>query len=122
MIQAAMGRHVWVQNAGEKTHIVCSSSRDVQPDQLSPASSRDIDDPPRSLRVEHDAPGHLRLDGHVAIDAERRTAFVEAHAVGELVGPRYQHDPAHRVIVERRTEFARADRVPRAGLKGRQGR
>eukprot|EP00964_Phaeocystis_antarctica_P014420 scaffold7934_cov62-Phaeocystis_antarctica.AAC.5 len=58
-------------NAGDKTHIVRSPSRDVQPDQLGPASGRDIDDPPRSLGVEHDAPGHLRLDGHVAVDAER---------------------------------------------------
>ena len=90
--------------------------RDVKPDQLGTASGRDIDDPPRSLGVEHDAPGHLRLDYHVALDAERRTAIVGAHVVGELVGARHQHDPAHRAIVECRTEFARAVRVPRAGL------
>eukprot|EP00964_Phaeocystis_antarctica_P094585 scaffold61261_cov66-Phaeocystis_antarctica.AAC.3 len=109
MIQAATGRHVWVQNAGEKAHIVHSPS------------SRD-DDPPRSLGVEHDAPGHLRLDGHGAVDAERRAAAVDAHVVGELVGARYQHDFAHRIIFERFTEFARADRVPRAELQRRQGR
>eukprot|EP00964_Phaeocystis_antarctica_P108990 scaffold73463_cov66-Phaeocystis_antarctica.AAC.1 len=126
MIQAAMGRHAWVQNAGEKTHINGNPSRDAQPDQLSPASGRDIDDPPRSLGVEHDAPGHLRLDGHVAVDAERRTAkgpaWVGAHVVVELVGARRQHDPAHRAIAECRTEFARAERVPRAGLKRWRGR
>eukprot|EP00964_Phaeocystis_antarctica_P055997 scaffold32981_cov66-Phaeocystis_antarctica.AAC.9 len=48
-----------------------SPSRDVQPDQLNPASGRDIHDPPLSLSDEHDAPGHLRLDGHFAVDAER---------------------------------------------------
>eukprot|EP00964_Phaeocystis_antarctica_P004981 scaffold2716_cov64-Phaeocystis_antarctica.AAC.6 len=102
--------------AGAKTHEDRSPPRDVQPDQLSPASGRDIHDPPRSLGVEHDAPGHPRLDGHVAVDAERRTAFVRAHVVGELVGARHQHDPAHRAIVERRNEVTRAERVPRAGL------
>eukprot|EP00964_Phaeocystis_antarctica_P138873 scaffold103534_cov74-Phaeocystis_antarctica.AAC.3 len=51
-----------------------STPRDVQPYQLSPASGRHMNDPPRALGVEHDAPGHLRLDGHVAVDAERRTA------------------------------------------------
>eukprot|EP00964_Phaeocystis_antarctica_P023614 scaffold13190_cov60-Phaeocystis_antarctica.AAC.2 len=119
------GNHAWVRNAGEKTHIERGPSRDAQPDQLSPASGRDIDDPPCSLGVEHNAPGHLRLYGHVAVDAERRTAFVRAHAVGEFVGARYQHNPAHRTIVERRTEFARAESVLRAGLqrwRGRQGR
>ena len=84
-------------------------SRDVQPDQLGPASGRDIDDPPRSLGVEHDAPGHLCLNGHVAIDAERRTAFVGAHVVVELVGARLQYDPAHRAIIaECRNEVTRA--------------
>eukprot|EP00964_Phaeocystis_antarctica_P117224 scaffold81063_cov64-Phaeocystis_antarctica.AAC.1 len=108
--QAAMGHHAWVQCCGAKTHIVRSPPRDVQPDQLSPATSRDIDDPPCSLGVEHDAPGHLRLDGHVAVDAERRTAILGAHVVGKLVGTSHQHDPAHRAIAECRTEFARADR------------
>eukprot|EP00964_Phaeocystis_antarctica_P012161 scaffold6709_cov69-Phaeocystis_antarctica.AAC.2 len=105
-----------------KPHIVRSPSRDVQPDQLSPASGRDIDDPPRSLGVEHDAPGHLRLDSHVAVDAERRTAIVGAHVVGELVGARHQHDPAHRAIAECHNEVTRADRVTRAGLQRRRGR
>eukprot|EP00964_Phaeocystis_antarctica_P158398 scaffold129025_cov42-Phaeocystis_antarctica.AAC.1 len=109
-------------NAGAKTHIVRSPSRDVQPDQLCPASGRDIDDPPRSLGVEHDAPGHLSLDGHVAVDAERRTALVGAHVVGELVGARYQHDPAHRAIKECRNEVARAEEVPRARWQLRRGR
>eukprot|EP00964_Phaeocystis_antarctica_P125227 scaffold88852_cov71-Phaeocystis_antarctica.AAC.4 len=123
-------------NAGAKTHIVRSPSRDVQPDQLSSASGGDIDDPRRSLGVEHDAPGHLRLDGHVAVDAERRTleggrvtkaptrtALVgTGHGIVELVGARYQHDPAHRAIAECRTELARADRVPQAGLQRRRGR
>eukprot|EP00964_Phaeocystis_antarctica_P129244 scaffold93087_cov67-Phaeocystis_antarctica.AAC.2 len=109
-------------NASSKTHICRSPSRDVQPDQLSPASGRDMDDPPRSLGVEHDAAGHLRLDGNGAVDAERRTAFVGAHVVGELVGARHQHDPAHRAIVECRNEVTRADRVPRAGLQRRRGR
>ena len=95
------------------------SSRDDQPDQLGPASGRDIDDPSRSLGVEHDAPGYLRFDGHVAVDAERRTAFVRAHAVVELVGAGHQHDPVHRVIAECRNEITRADRVPRAGLQRR---
>ena len=63
--------------AGEKAHISRIASRDVQPDQLSHASGSDIDDPPRSLGVEHDAPGHLRLDGHGAVDAERRRALSE---------------------------------------------
>eukprot|EP00964_Phaeocystis_antarctica_P079573 scaffold49583_cov71-Phaeocystis_antarctica.AAC.4 len=56
-----------------RAHITRTPPRDVQPDQLSPASGRDIDDSPCSRGVEHDAPGHLRLDGHVAVDAERRT-------------------------------------------------
>eukprot|EP00964_Phaeocystis_antarctica_P026637 scaffold15011_cov61-Phaeocystis_antarctica.AAC.3 len=115
MIQAAVQRH-------------------ARPDQLSPASGRDIDDPPRSLGVEHDAPGHLRLDGHGAVDAERRrshadivtkaptrTALVGAHAVGELVGARHQHDPAHRAIAECRTEFARAERGGEGGDCGGEG-
>eukprot|EP00964_Phaeocystis_antarctica_P014587 scaffold8059_cov62-Phaeocystis_antarctica.AAC.2 len=108
-------------NADAKTHSKSSiPPRDVQPDQLSPASGRDIDDPPHSLGVEHDAPGHLRLDGHVAVDAERRTPLVTgARVVGELVGARYQHDPAHRAIVECRKDVTRADRVPRAGLQRR---
>eukprot|EP00964_Phaeocystis_antarctica_P033491 scaffold18993_cov66-Phaeocystis_antarctica.AAC.1 len=134
MIQAVVGSRVGSITAGAKTHSVRSSSpRDVQPDQLGPASSRDVNDPPRSLGVEHDAPGHLRLDGHVAVDAERRSSGdtiivgvgvrdIRAHVVGELVGARCQHDPAHRTIVECRTEFARADRVPRAGLQRRRGR
>eukprot|EP00964_Phaeocystis_antarctica_P002395 scaffold1237_cov67-Phaeocystis_antarctica.AAC.2 len=111
-------------NASETTHVALSPSRDVQPDQLSPASGRDIHDPPRSLGVEHDAPGHLRLDGHVAVDAERRTAFIVAgaHVVGELVGARHQHDPAHHAIAECRNEVTRAERVPRAGLQRRRGR
>eukprot|EP00964_Phaeocystis_antarctica_P009333 scaffold5059_cov72-Phaeocystis_antarctica.AAC.2 len=117
----AVERHAWVQ-CWRETHNFRSPSRDVQPDQFGPASGRDIDDPPRSLGVEHDAPGHLRLDGHVAVDAERRTALVGAHVVVELVGTRYQHDPAHRIIFERFTEFARADRVPRARLLRRRGR
>eukprot|EP00964_Phaeocystis_antarctica_P030640 scaffold17321_cov70-Phaeocystis_antarctica.AAC.1 len=117
-----MGHHACGFNAGEETHIARTvPSRDVQPDQLGPASGRDIDDPPRSLGVEYDAPGHLRLDGHVAVDAERRTALVGAHVAGEFVGARYQHDPAHRAIDECRTEFARADRVPRAGWQRRRG-
>eukprot|EP00964_Phaeocystis_antarctica_P011137 scaffold6125_cov69-Phaeocystis_antarctica.AAC.1 len=117
-----MGRHVWVQSAGEKAHIVRSPSRDAQPDQLSPASGRDIHDPPRSLGVEHDAPGHLRLDGHFAVDAERRTALVGAHVFDELVGARHQHDPAHRAITECRNEITRVERVPRARLQRRRGR
>ena len=58
-------------NAGEKAHQARGPSRDVQTNQLTPASGRDIDDVPRSLGVQHDAPGHLRLDGHGAVDAER---------------------------------------------------
>ena len=100
-------------------------SRDVQPNQLSPASIRDIDDPPCSLGVKHDAPSHLRTNRHGAVDAERRAAFFGAHVIVKLVGARHQHDPAHRAIAKCRNEVARADRVPRAGLqrqRGRQGR
>eukprot|EP00964_Phaeocystis_antarctica_P052257 scaffold30569_cov73-Phaeocystis_antarctica.AAC.2 len=68
MVQTAIARGF---NTGAKAHIKGRSPRDAQPDQLSPASGRDIDDPPRSLGVEHNAPGHLRLYGHVAVDAER---------------------------------------------------
>eukprot|EP00964_Phaeocystis_antarctica_P004989 scaffold2717_cov67-Phaeocystis_antarctica.AAC.3 len=73
-----------------------------------------MDDPPRSLGVEHDAPGHLRLDGHVAVDAERRTALLTgAHVVGKLVGARHQHDPAHRAIaLWRRGRVGRTDVGP----------
>ena len=110
MIQAAMSSML------AKTHIVRDPSPNVQPDQLGPASSRDIDDPPRSLGVEHGAPGHLRLDGQVAVDAERRTA---RHVAAELVGARHQHDPAHRAITECRNEVSRAVSVPRVRLQRR---
>eukprot|EP00964_Phaeocystis_antarctica_P022591 scaffold12559_cov63-Phaeocystis_antarctica.AAC.2 len=96
----------------------------ARPDQLSPASGGDMDDPPRSLGVEHDAPSHLRLDGHVAVDAERRARaapFVRAHAAGKLVGARHQYDPAHRAIVECRNEITRAESVPRARLQRQRG-
>eukprot|EP00964_Phaeocystis_antarctica_P161348 scaffold133318_cov72-Phaeocystis_antarctica.AAC.3 len=102
--------------------MVRSPSRDVQPDQLGLASGRYIDGPPRSLGVEHDAPGHLRLDGHVAVDAERRRTAFAGHIVVKLVGARHQHDPSHRAIVECRNEITRAERVPRAGLQRRRGR
>eukprot|EP00964_Phaeocystis_antarctica_P142532 scaffold107811_cov66-Phaeocystis_antarctica.AAC.1 len=104
--------HTWVRCCGAKAHIVCSPARDGQPVQLSPSSSRHIDDPPCSLGIEHDAPGLLRLDRHGAVDAERRTAMVEAHGVGELVAARHQHYPAHRAIAECRDEAARAVHVP----------
>eukprot|EP00964_Phaeocystis_antarctica_P026286 scaffold14805_cov68-Phaeocystis_antarctica.AAC.2 len=99
-----------------------TSSRDVQPDQFGPASGVDIDDPPRSLGIEHDAPGHLRLDGHVAVDAERRRTAFAGHIDVKLIGARHQHDPAHRAIAECRNEVTRADRVPRARLQRRRGR
>ena len=71
-----------------------------------------MDDPPLSLGVEHDAPGHLRLDSHGTVDAERRTPGIGAHFIGERVGARHQHDSDDRTIVERRDELIRAHRVP----------
>eukprot|EP00964_Phaeocystis_antarctica_P058930 scaffold34975_cov66-Phaeocystis_antarctica.AAC.4 len=46
--------------------------RDIKTDQFGRATGLDIDDAAQSLGVEHDAPGHLRLDGDGAVDAQRR--------------------------------------------------
>ena len=89
-----------------------SPSRDVQPNQLRLSARHDGDDAPSSFGVEYDASGHLRLDGHVAIDAECRISQVnriaadtQAHILGELVDSRTQHDSRGRRIVERSNEF-----------------
>ena len=103
-----------------RAHIVSLPSLDVQPDELSPASGSDIDDAPHSLGIEHNPSSHLRLNGHVSVNAERRAvdvgstvafaalvvASVGAHGVVKLVGARNQQDSAHRGIVECRNEVA----------------
>eukprot|EP00964_Phaeocystis_antarctica_P065898 scaffold39802_cov64-Phaeocystis_antarctica.AAC.1 len=43
--------------------------RDIKTDQFGRATGLDIDDAAQSLGVEHDAPGHLRLDGDGAVPA-----------------------------------------------------
>eukprot|EP00964_Phaeocystis_antarctica_P046098 scaffold26581_cov60-Phaeocystis_antarctica.AAC.2 len=92
-------------------------TRGFNPDQLSPASGRDPDNPARSHGVEHNAPGHLRLNGHGAVDAERTITTRRC----KLVGAGNQHDSAHRAIVECRNEVTRAVSVLRAGLQRWRG-
>ena len=90
-----------------------SPSCDVQTNQLRLSARQYGDDAPNSFGVEYDASGHLRLDGHVAIDAECRIsqnfnrieADTQAHIIGELVDSRTQHHSRGRRIVERSNEF-----------------
>ena len=83
-----------------ETHSGRTASRDVQPVQLGPATEGDIEGPPLTRGVNYNTSGHLRLDGHVAVYAERRTVFLGAHVFVELVFARYQHDPFHLAIAE----------------------
>ena len=65
-----------------KAYIAGGPPRNVQSDQLGCATEPDTDDATQSPGVEHDAPGHLRLNGHGAVDAERRSLVFGAHGVG----------------------------------------
>ena len=52
-------------------HIRCTSSRDVQPNQLGRPARLYVEDPAPTLGIEHHAFGHLRLDCQRAVDADR---------------------------------------------------
>ena len=73
------------------------SSGNVQPDQLGRPARLYHKDPAPTLGIEHHASGNLRLDGHGAVDADRRPT---AHVASEVVRARRHQDLVDRAVVD----------------------
>ena len=76
-----------VQNASKYSRGI--SSRDIQPNQPCRSTRLDGEDPAPTICIEHHTTGHLRLDGHGAIDADRRAG---AHVSNKAVRARRDQD------------------------------
>ena len=91
-----------------RAHISCSS-RDIQPNQPSRPTRHDMNDPAPTIGIEHHSSGHLRLDGHGAVDADRRTSItpvsMPAHVSGKAVRARRNPDLVHGAVADGRGEL-----------------
>eukprot|EP00964_Phaeocystis_antarctica_P136884 scaffold101375_cov60-Phaeocystis_antarctica.AAC.2 len=78
------------------------SSRDIQPNQPGCPARLDLEDPAPTIGIEHHASEHLRLDGHGAVDADRRTG---AHVSGKAVRARRDQYLVDGAVADGRSEL-----------------
>ena len=85
------------------------SSRDIQPNQRDHPARLDIEDPAFTIAIKHHTSGHLRLDGHGAVYADRRTS---AHIGGKIVHARCNQDLVNCPFIGSHQELLGCGHVP----------